>query len=269
MGALVQGATAAGAALAKMADSGAQSMTKVTDATKQQQTALKQATREWEQAMAPVTSAFNQSFNAILKGTETTQQAVRKFSQSLVSSLISDTERSVENWLAGELAKTTATQIGATARATADNQGQSVGLVKLAELALQAIGIDAAKTFADIFAFFAPDLGPAAAAPAEAAAAAVSGGAHGLLPRSATGAWDVPADMPAYIHRGEAILPADFASGFRAAVSGGGARGAAPSAQFSIQAMDGASVRRVLGNNHGAVAEALRKAWRSGSGHLR
>lgn len=229
---------------------------------------LGQATKQWQQALAPVDRAFNQTINGIIKGTETGQQAIRRFSQQMVSSLIEDAEKSVENWIASELAKTTATEIGATARGAAENQGQAAGLVKLVELALQAIGIDAAKTFADVFAFFAPEMGPAAGAPAAAASSLVlgAGSAIGTL---AVGAWEIPGDMLAVIHRGETVMPADFASGFRAAVGGGGGRGGSPSAQISIAAMDGASVKRVLGANHGAVASALRQAWRSGSGHLR
>ena len=227
------------------------------------------ATKEWEKALQPIDRAFSQSIMGIVRGTQTAQQAIRRFSQSMVSSLIDDAEKSTMNWVASELAKTTATQIGAAARSNAENSSQSTGLIKLIDLTLKAIGIDAAKTFGDVFAFFAPDMGPAAAAPAEAAAAAVSGGAFGLLPHLATGAWDVPRDMAAFIHRGETVMPADYASGFRAAVSGNGGRGGSSSPQISIHAMDGASVKRVLGANHGAVASAMRRAWKHGSGGLR
>jgi len=267
MGALVTASDSAGAALTKMADSSTGAMNSATNAMRKAGSANQQAMRQWEQAFHPVDRAFSESISGIIRGTQTAQQAIRRFSQSMVASFIDDTEKSVTRWLSAELAKTTATQIGSSARANAENQSQSSGLVSLVELALKAIGIDASKTFADVFAFFAPDMGPAAAAPAAAAQGAVMAVA-GDIAVADVGIWDVPRDMLAYIHQGETVMPANFADGFRSAASGSRA-GGGPSAQIAIHAMDGASVKRVLGANHGAVAQALRRAWRHGSGGLR
>jgi hypothetical protein len=267
MGALVTASDSAGAALTKMADSSTGAMNSATNAMRKAGSANQQAMRQWEQAFHPVDRAFSESISGIIRGTQTAQQAIRRFSQSMVASFIDDTEKSVTRWLSAELAKTTATQIGSSARANAENQSQSSGLVSLVELALKAIGIDASKTFADVFAFFAPDMGPAAAAPAAAAQGAVMAVA-GDIAVADVGIWDVPRDMLAYIHQGETVMPANFADGFRSAASGA-RNGGGPSAQIAISAMDGASVKRVLGANHGAVAQALRRAWRHGSGGLR
>jgi hypothetical protein len=267
LGAVVQSSTEAGAALAKMADSSAASVERAGQRMGKAGDPLKKATKEWEQAFHPVDRAFTESISGIIRGTQTAQQAIRRFSQSITASFIDDAEKSLTKWLSTELAKTTATQIGAGARATAEDQSQSTGLVKMVELALKAIGVDASKTFADVFAFFAPDMGPAAAAPAAAAQGAVMAVAGGIAVAD-VGIWDVPRDMLAYIHQGETVMPANFADGFRSAASGSRA-GGGPSAQIAIHAMDGASVKRVLGANHGAVAAALRRAWRHGSGGLR
>lgn len=270
LGQLASASGSAGNALGQMGTRGASASKQLTDATKENEKALKAATKEWENSFAPIDRAFARTVSGMVTGTRTIQQSVRSAAQSMLTSFIDSAEQSVTHWIASELAKTAATQAGAAARSTADSSGQSTSLITLVENTLQAIGTDAAKVFADVFAFFAPDMGPAAAGPATAAAGTVAAVAS-AVPHRATGDWDVPQDMLAFIHKGEAILPADFASGFRAAVASGGAggRGGAPAANFSIQAMDGASVQRVLGANHGAVAAALKRAWRHGSGSAR
>lgn len=268
LGQMASASGSAGAALSQMGSKGASASKQLAQATKDNQDTLKAATKEWQSAFAPIDRAFAQTVSGMVSGTRTVQQTIRSAAQSMLTSYIDLAEQSLSHWIASELAKTTATETGAAARSAAENAGQSTSLIGLIENALKAIGADAAKVFADVFAFFAPVLGPAAAGPAAAAQGTVMA-IGGDIASAAVGMWSVPQDMPAFIHKGEAILPADFASGFRAAVAGGGGRGGSPSASFSIQAMDGASVQRVLGANHGAVAAALKRAWRHGSGSVK
>lgn len=269
LGQMASASGSAGAALSQMGSKGASASKQLAQATKDNQDTLKAATKEWQSAFAPIDRAFAQTVSGMVSGTHTVQQNIRSAVQSMLTSYIDLAEQSLSHWIASELAKTMATETGAAARSAAENSGQSTSLIGLIENALKAIGADAAKVFADVYAFFSPILGPAAAAPATAAAGAVTA-VGSTLTGYAAGTWDVPQDMPAFIHKGEAILPADFASGFRAAMAGGGGgRGGSPSASFSIQAMDGASVQRVLGANHGAVAAALKRAWRHGSGSVK
>lgn len=269
LGQMASASGSAGAALSQMGSKGASASKQLAQATKDNQDTLKAATKEWQSALAPIDRAFAQTVSGMVTGTHTVQQNIRSAVQSMLTSYIDLAEQSLSHWIASELAKTTATETSAAARSAAENSGQSTSLIGLIENALKAIGADAAKVFADVYAFFAPVLGPAAAGPAAAAQGTVMA-IGGDIASAAVGMWSVPQDMPAFIHKGEAILPADFASGFRAAVaSGGGGRGGSPSASFSIQAMDGASVQRVLGANHGAVAAALKRAWRHGSGSVK
>ncbi len=232
---------------------------------------VRQATQAWQSVFAPIDRAFAGSIRGIIQGTQTVQQALARMEVSLIASFAESAEKSATSWIASELAKTTATQAGTAARGAAGDSANATSLAQIAENALQAIGAAAAQAFAGVYAFLSPELGPAAAAPAEAAQATVLAAA-GSVPGLAVGAWEVPADMLAMVHRGESVVPRDFASGLRAAAPGAGTGArtpAAPSANFTIRALDGASVRRVLADNHGAVAGALRRAWRQGNAGLR
>lgn len=270
LGQMASASASAGTALGQMGSKGTSASKQLSDSSKTGQTAAQALTKAWDGVGTAVEKSFTQAVGGVVRGTETMQKAVSTVAQSALNSFVNAAEQSVIAWVKSELTKTAATETGAAARSSAESQGQSTSLITLVENALKAIGADAAKVFADVYAFFAPILGPAAAAPATAAAGTVAAMGSALTGYAA-GTWDVPQDMPAFIHKGEAILPADFASGFRAAMTGGagGGRGGAPSASFSIQAMDGASVQRVLGANHGAVASALKRAWRHGSGSAR
>ena len=65
----------------------------------------------------------------------------------------------------------------------------------------------AAETFAGIFGFLSPVMGPAAVAPATAGEAAVAAVAS-AVPAADIGMWNVPQDQLALIHQNELIMPA-------------------------------------------------------------
>ena len=83
------------------------------------------------------------------------------------------------------------------------------------------------------------------------------------------GAWNVPQDMAAVVHRGETIMPATFASGYRDAVSGAGGPGGGGDTHhhhYEINALDTDSFRDFLGKrgNQSAMAEAIRGHYSRG-----
>jgi hypothetical protein len=127
---------------------------------------------------------------------------------------------------ASEQAQTGAVIAGAEARQAAEIAAATKG--KAAQAAIQGPSIlaDAAKAFSGTYASVAsiPVVGwllaPAAAAAAFAAVSAKEG-----LASLDVGAWNVPGDMTARVHKGETVLPAPFAQSFREAVSGGGKDG--------------------------------------------
>nr|WP_294549985.1 hypothetical protein [uncultured Rhodopila sp.] len=130
-------------------------------------------------------------------------------------------------WLGLETAKTTATVTQAGTRGSADGTAAIASTAVVMAAARAQIAAAAAEAaawaFADSASLGPPGLvaAPGAAAAAETAVMAFQAAVPGL----ATGAYDVPRDMFARIHKDEAVLPVPFASAFRSAVSGGGGGG--------------------------------------------
>ncbi len=120
-----------------------------------------------------------------------------------------------------ETAKTSAVVAEAAARNAAEQSAQSTSLVGMAEQAVKAIANDASTTFAGVFAFLSPEMGPAAAGPAAAASAAVASAAGSIA--SAAGGWDsVPYDgAMARLHFEEMVLPRDIANPLRQSLAAG------------------------------------------------
>jgi hypothetical protein len=118
---------------------------------------------------------------------------------------------------------------------------------------LKQIESDAAATYAGVYAFFSPVLGPAAAIPAGISAGAVSA-MEGLVSLD-VGAWNIPSDMPAYLHAGEMVVPQNFAAGLRG--DGGIGGGGGDSYTININAIDTQTGTQFLKNNAGAIAAML------------
>ncbi len=179
-----------------------------TDMLRLDEQSIAQAQKEWMGFFSTITGAFNSNIRGLLEGTESWKKAFTKTLEDLVIKFIEFGEQILVKWLAIELAKTTASQTGAAARAAAENTslGGTIA-VRLAD-ATSAILADAAQTFAGVFAFLSPTMGPAAAGPAAAAEASVSAAAI-----FAAGTDYVVRGGLALIHPGETIIPAARGSG--------------------------------------------------------
>lgn len=170
---------------------------------------LQEDQKAWLSLMTPIESAFNSQLRAILGGTETWGQAMKKILGDLVISFIEGVEKMVVEWLAFKIA----TAVG----------GPSTAAVA----ALKAITASAAQTGAEVTAQLAAVVGfPAALAAGTAAEAGVIGsfGTQAGAASFDVGSWSVPGNMTAQVHSGEMIIPAagGFADAFRTAISGGG-----------------------------------------------
>ena len=68
----------------------------------------------------------------------------------------------------------------------------------------------------------------------------------------------------AQLHANEMVLPANISQGLQAALTGGGFSGGGPVMNFTINAMDGQSVHRVLMANAPSIVQAFNRGARNG-----
>lgn len=129
--------------------------------------------------------------------------------------------------LLGETQKTAATVTGNAARtASTTLASATAGATELATTKSTITG-HAASAAAAVYDDVAqiPYVGWVLAPPAAAVAFAAVEAFGSFVPSLDVGAWQVPRDMTARIHKDEAVVPANFASGMRSAISGSGKSG--------------------------------------------
>jgi hypothetical protein len=126
-------------------------------------------------------------------------------------------------WILTELGMTDATTTGATARtgeqATADATTKAEAATTAVSQAESNVGVAATGAAASVAAI--PIVGWTMA-PEVAASTAAALQPFVTMAALDVGAWDIPRDMIAQIHRNEMVVPADFASGLRGQLSGTG-----------------------------------------------
>ncbi|QBR71914.1 hypothetical protein CU048_12250 [Beijerinckiaceae bacterium] len=174
--------------------------------------------------------------------------AARQVSLGLINMFASAAEKMAADWLALQTKNalqafasqqeiTAATVAGIAARMSAEGGGAIASAAVNSVAVMKAIFASAGETFAGIFGFLAPVMGPAAAGPAGAGMATVLGVAGGMA-SFAKGSWELPRDMIAQVHKGEMIVPAGPAAAIRnGAGAGAGAdrgQGAGGSPVFNI-----------------------------------
>jgi hypothetical protein len=219
--------------------------------------AIAQQQQMWTTSLGTIENAFNSQLRGLLAGTTSWSQAFKNILGDIIIKFIEMCEQMVVKWIAAELAQTTATTSGAAARAAAEQGAASSGILANAVSAMQAIMTDAAQTFAGVFAFLAPVMGPAAAGPAAAAEASVS----------AASVFDVGTDYVmrgglALIHQGETIVPARGSGPYS-----GGSQPPQVHAPVSINvsALDSQSVARFFNDNSRHMLRAINEAVKRGA----
>jgi hypothetical protein len=216
-----------------------------------------------------IRNAWDSQLQGLLSKTTTWGQAMRSIFAAVAMDAIKWAEKKAIGWVTGQIAETAATTSGAAARTAAEVTGQaaqtaaavtgstarSAAAVGEASASIGAkfttmiasIIASAQETFAGVFAFLSPVMGPAAAGPAAASEAAVA--AQAVLPGFASGAWELPSDMIAQVHKGEMIVPASAADAIRSGGGGG--------TSVVIYAMDARSVAAWAQDNAGALTGAV------------
>lgn len=236
------------------------------------QKSIDQQQREYETFGASITQGFNSQLRGLIAGTTSWQAAFKNILTDLLIKFIEWGETDVIRHLANETAKTAATTSGVAARTGAEQSGAAFSLAAQAGAMIRSIMGSAAETFAGVFGFLSPLMGPAAVGPAVAAQATVAGVA-GAVASADIGMWQVPQDMLSLVHHNELIMPASEAGIFRDMLSGGGSTAPGnsvhihPTTNFHVAAVDSGSVAQWMKSNSPAMMKAMDEAVRHGA-HL-
>ncbi|WGJ15635.1 hypothetical protein QEV83_05055 [Methylocapsa sp. D3K7] len=231
--------------------------------------------RSFEQISTTVSSSVMSMMTGHLKLRDTARIILLQIIQSFVQAKA----RIVADWLAGvatqsaatqasEATKTAAVAAGTAARTGLESTASTASMASTAGAVLKSIVASASETFAGVFGFLSPVMGPAAAGPAAGAEAAVLSVGSGL-PSFASGAWSLPTDMIAQVHQGEMIMPAGPAASFRAIMeSNSGVAGTVHvhhAVNFNVSAMDSQSVRQFFKNHGRTIMRTINEGVRTGS----
>ncbi len=234
--------------------------------------ALQDQERDYQAFGNSIAQAFNSQLRGLVTGTTTWHTAFKSVLDDLLIKFIEWCETTVERYILSEAMKTAATTAGVAARTGAEQSGAAASLGAQGASMVRSILSSAAETFAGVFGFLAPLMGPLAAGPAAAAQATVAGMAGGVVSAD-IGMWQVPRDQLALIHQNELVMPAGPAGALREMLAngsnGGGAGGGSlaihPTTHFHVNAMDGPSVASWMRSNGPGMAKALDQAVRHGA----
>ena len=233
--------------------------------------AIEEQAQQYQSLAGAVTQAFNSQLHGLLSGTESWRQAFKNVLEELLIKFIEWGETTVVHQAATEAAKTEATTAGVMARTGAEQAGAAASLATQAATMVRSILSSAAETFAGVFGFLAPIMGPFAAGPAVAAQATVASMA-GAVAAADIGMWRVPEDMLTLVHHNELVMPAAEAGAFRGLLSSEApsAQGSVhihPTTNFHVSAIDSGSVAQWMKGNSATMMKAIDEAVRHGA-HL-
>jgi len=233
----------------------------------------------WNHMIDSMSSSFSSSLSGMIMGTKNLQQTLNSLTQAVVSQFVKMGVDVVADWakkqlalvalsVTGEGQKTAAATAGAAARTGVSGAEAAGEEASIFSSVLHSITASASETFAGVFGFLSPVMGPAAAGPAAAAQGAVMSVAAFDI-----GAWSIPQDQLAMVHQNELVMPAAEAGAFRSMLSnqvngaGQQASGGDTHVHLNVSAMDAASVKNWLGNNSRQIMKAMSQAVRNGD-HL-
>lgn len=197
--------------------------------------------QQWDNWFSGLTNGFNGAITGLINGTKTWGDAFKSILGSMQDFLIQTSINMAMKWVSDRLFELA---FGKSTR-SAEVMGAS--------------SVYAVNAMASVAAI--PVTGWAMA-PGVGASAFASG--LSFLPSAAQG-WDrVPQDTLAAIHKDEMVMSAPLAQGLRELIAGGGARASQPVNHYTIHAMDGADVERVLMRHRGALAKVNKTLIRDG-----
>ncbi|HEY5046931.1 MAG TPA: hypothetical protein VII49_02795 [Rhizomicrobium sp.] len=204
--------------------------------------------QKWTELGNSIKSSFNSAIDGMLFEGKSFQQGMIAIAQGVLKAFLSMGETIAENWIE--------TQIASLFETKATQTTSALGQIS------DAAAVAGANTFASTAAI--PVIGPELAPGAAAAAIAQVMGFSSLLSLD-TGAWDLKTDAVAQLHKGEMVVPQNFAAGMRA--NGGAFAGSDVALHYAptIQAREPASLAQML-STHGHEMHAwIRREFRNGA----
>lgn len=218
----------------------------------------------WTELSASMSSLWDKGLQSMMNGTLTWANAYRAVLAEVGRVFINFAAQKAKTWLQTEVLQTVYTKIQTAARTMLETLGLTQSTAMTATSATTKIGANAAVAGSGAASAMAsiPYIGPILAIAAMAAMIASVGGLKGSI-KSARGGFDIPSGMNpvTQLHEEEMVLPKEQANAIRDMSGGGGMN-------VTIQALDGASVRKLLLDHGPAVAESLRRQYRSGGGSI-
>lgn len=189
--------------------------------------------KQYEDMLTPITNAIQTSVTGMIQGTTTLQKALANIWQSILGEFVSMCAKILAKWVATQLSMQAASDSGGIF-------GSIGNFLGIGGEAAAASSLPSVESFAL---------------------------AAGMIPLQ-TGAWNVPANTPAYLHAGEMVLPAEIGQKVR---GGGALLGSKMSADdggggdihVHVHATDSQDVARAFARG-GALRTALLKLQRDG-----
>jgi hypothetical protein len=249
--------------------------------------AVEDEIKDWTKMVDTMSSSMSSGLSGMIEGTKTFGQTMQSLAQGVERQFVKMGVDLVADWTKAQLAnvalshmgeagKTAAVATGAAARGGIVASEAAVGAAVTLASVGKSIAASAAETFAGVFGFLAPVMGPAAAGPAAASEGAVLGVLGGIYD---VGSWQINRDQIAAIHAGEMIVPSrgGVADEFRSFMSNGGFSGIAGGQgggathnhthNWNISAIDAQGVKSFFANNSRTIMKAMDQAASHGN-HL-
>lgn len=220
---------------------------------------------DYQNMLQPISSAFDSSIKGMIQGTLTFQKAMSGIARAILGEFINLGVKKVTNWVATEMAMTSATGAAAATRTGIDTAAAATsGSVGVAA-GIKNIMVSAWETMAAVYKAIAgiPYVGPFLAPAMAAGAFGVVAGYAGNL-ASAEGGYDIPDGVNplAQLHKKEMVLPAKQADVIRQMADNGGTGGGQINLHFNGPT-DRRGIERWYKENAVAMAPALRTLARN------
>ncbi|HEX3429548.1 MAG TPA: hypothetical protein VHT03_01570 [Rhizomicrobium sp.] len=205
--------------------------------------------QKWTQLGNSIKSSFNSAIDGMLFQGRTFGQGMLTIAEGIIKAFLQMGETIAENWIE--------TQIASLFETKATQTTSSLGQIT------DAAAVAGANTFASTAAI--PVIGPELAPGAAAAAIAQVMGYTSLLALD-VGAWNLRSDMPALLHKGEMVVPENFASGLRGGKGlGGDTYHFNTDYHPSWSGRDPMTPQEFFRNNHNEIIGEIKRLVRNGS----